>query len=209
MTISPHRKTEAGVIGALVATIAASACCILPLVFVSLGVGGALLGTLTALEPFQPIFIALSILALAYAGHREYRTTLAPDCACEVGMRDWIRRGLLVIAAIAVVGIVVAPRIIDQASGSVDSPVVRASRPVAGETADAQQVILTVDGMTCASCIYTVRRALEQVDGVSQADVTFEPPLAVVKYDASRIRMADLIRATTEMGYPSRIKDLP
>ena len=209
MTMSPHRKTEAGVFGSLVASLAASACCLLPLALVALGVGGALVGTLQALEPFQPVFIALSIGALAYAGYREYRTTMAPDCACEVGVRAWIRRGLLVFATIAVTGVIVSPWLIEQASGSAESPGSRASESAAVDEAALQEVVLEVDDMTCASCTYTVRRALEQVDGVSKADVTFEPPQAVVTYDASRANVPELTRATTQAGYPSRVKNHP
>jgi hypothetical protein len=43
-----------GVLGAL----AASSCCILPLVLFSLGISGAWIGNLTALAPYKPYFAA-------------------------------------------------------------------------------------------------------------------------------------------------------
>ena len=46
--------TAGGVLGAL----AASSCCILPLVLFGLGVSGAWIGHLTRLAPYQPYFIA-------------------------------------------------------------------------------------------------------------------------------------------------------
>jgi mercuric ion transport protein len=49
-----------GVLGAL----AASSCCILPLVLFSLGVSGAWIGNLTRLAPYQPVFIAATIACL-------------------------------------------------------------------------------------------------------------------------------------------------
>lgn len=45
----------------------ASLCCLGPLLLVALGFGGAWLANLTALEPYRPIFIMLSLLALFFA----------------------------------------------------------------------------------------------------------------------------------------------
>src|SRR5258708_16920370 len=43
-----------GILGAL----AASSCCIVPLILFSLGIGGAWIGNLTALAPYKPLFVA-------------------------------------------------------------------------------------------------------------------------------------------------------
>jgi mercuric ion transport protein len=47
--------------GGLIGAIAASSCCILPLALFSIGVGGAWIGNLTALAPYQPIFVVITI----------------------------------------------------------------------------------------------------------------------------------------------------
>lgn len=47
-----------GVLGALLA----SACCIVPLVLVTLGISGAWIGNLTALEPYKPLTAGIAIL---------------------------------------------------------------------------------------------------------------------------------------------------
>jgi mercuric ion transport protein len=47
-----------GVIGAMLA----STCCIVPLALVTLGISGAWIGSLTALEPYKPIFAAAAIV---------------------------------------------------------------------------------------------------------------------------------------------------
>jgi mercuric ion transport protein len=68
----------AGVLGAL----AASSCCIAPLVLFTLGIGGAWIGNLTALEPYQPIFIAITLGFLAAGYYLVYRK---PAVACAEG----------------------------------------------------------------------------------------------------------------------------
>ncbi len=70
----------ATVAGALSA-VGASLCCAAPLVLVALGLGGAWLGRLTALEPLRPLWLALTGLFFAVAGYRLY--VRAEDCPPE------------------------------------------------------------------------------------------------------------------------------
>ena len=49
--------------GGILGAIAASSCCIAPLVLFSLGISGAWIGNLTALAPYQPYFIAATLAA--------------------------------------------------------------------------------------------------------------------------------------------------
>ncbi len=59
--------------GGLLGAIAASSCCIAPLVLFSLGIGGAWLGNLTALAPYQPIFVVVTLGCLATGFWMVYR----------------------------------------------------------------------------------------------------------------------------------------
>ncbi|MBI1285480.1 MAG: mercury transporter MerT [Thiobacillus sp.] len=70
--------TAAGVIGAIVA----SSCCILPLALVTLGVGGAWMGNLTALEPYRPYTISATAVILGIGFWQVY---LKPRKACAEG----------------------------------------------------------------------------------------------------------------------------
>lgn len=86
------------------AALLAGACCVGPLVLVSVGLGGAWLANFQLLEPFRPVFIGIALAALAFAGWRVYRpaTECQPDEICAVprtrrGYRIgfWIVAGLL------------------------------------------------------------------------------------------------------------------
>ncbi len=67
-------------IGGLAAVLA-SACCLGPLILVSIGLSGAWIGQLTRLEPFRPWFLVISLIALVFAYRRIYR----PVAACQPG----------------------------------------------------------------------------------------------------------------------------
>lgn len=72
-----------------------------------------------------------------------------------------------------------------------------------------QTVTLSVPGMTCATCPITVRKALQKVDGVIEARVTWEPKEAVVTFDDARTDTKALTEATRNAGYPSIVKPQP
>ncbi len=74
-TMEPEKRKVGTLlgIGGVLGAIAASTCCILPLVLFFLGVSGAWVGNLTALEPYQPIFIAVTLGLLATGFYLVYR----------------------------------------------------------------------------------------------------------------------------------------
>jgi mercuric ion transport protein len=96
--------------GGLLGALAASSCCILPLVLFSLGVSGAWIGHLTQLAPYQPYFIAATGGFLGYGYWLVYRP-LKPACAegeaCARPVPDRLVKAglisatLLVLAALA------------------------------------------------------------------------------------------------------------
>lgn len=63
------------------ATLLASACCLGPLVLITLGFSGAWISNLTVLEPYQPIFMGAALFALFFAGKRIWR----PVAQCAPG----------------------------------------------------------------------------------------------------------------------------
>jgi mercuric ion transport protein len=70
-----------GILGAL----AASSCCIIPLILFSLGIGGAWIGNLTALAPYKPLFVTGTAGILGYGFYLVYwkpRRACADDAAC-------------------------------------------------------------------------------------------------------------------------------
>jgi mercuric ion transport protein len=58
-----------------VAAFLASTCCLGPLILITLGVSGAWIGNLAALEPYRPAFILVAVAALFFAGRRIWRST--------------------------------------------------------------------------------------------------------------------------------------
>ena len=68
--------------GAIVGAILASACCVVPLLLVMIGISGAWISNLTALEPFKP-YVAAVTLGLIGLGF--WRVYFQPKPACVEG----------------------------------------------------------------------------------------------------------------------------
>lgn len=76
----PSSGAKALLAGGL-AAILASACCLGPLVLILVGISGAWISHLTALEPYQPVFVVAALVALYFAWREIWR----PAPACEPG----------------------------------------------------------------------------------------------------------------------------
>lgn len=69
-----------------------------------------------------------------------------------------------------------------------------------------QTVTLSVPGMTCPACPFTVKKALTRVDGVQEVEVNYKNLEAVVIYDDAMTTIEALTEATANAGYPSSVK---
>ncbi len=76
---------SASIVAGAVSALGASTCCVLPLVLVTIGVGGAWVAQLRELEHFYYVFVGAALLAFGYAFYRLYlrpAPACAPDTVC-------------------------------------------------------------------------------------------------------------------------------
>jgi len=91
MTSSDQMRGSGFLAAGGVAAILASTCCLGPLILVLLGFSGAWIGNLSALEPYRPLFLGFTLIALGLAAVPTFRSTPACDadgsCAKPVSRR--------------------------------------------------------------------------------------------------------------------------
>ena len=93
-------------VGGLLGALAASSCCILPLMLFSLGVSGAWIGNFTQLAPYQPYFIAATtgFLGTGYwLVFRSSKLACADGEACARPLPNRLVKAGLIIATILVI----------------------------------------------------------------------------------------------------------
>jgi mercuric ion transport protein len=103
---SGHRR-RSGWLAAVgfVGAVAASSCCIVPLLLVAFGISGAWIGNLAALEPFKPYIAGLTLAAIALGFWRVYfrRTPVCEaDSYCARPAASVLTKSVLWLATVIV-----------------------------------------------------------------------------------------------------------
>jgi mercuric ion transport protein len=79
---SPSPGPQLLAAGGILAALATASCCVVPFALFLLGISGAWISNLTALEPYQPIFAAI---AFGFLGCGFYLVYREPRVACAEG----------------------------------------------------------------------------------------------------------------------------
>lgn len=77
------------------------------------------------------------------------------------------------------------------------------------ERTGADSRTLDIGGMTCASCVSRVEKALGRVDGVGEASVNLANETATVRFEPGSVRIEDLVGAVARAGYTGTPRPLP
>lgn len=101
----------------------------------------------------------------------------------------------------AVVNLATGRATVELAAGSV--PVERLVEAVhnVGYKVPVETTALTITGMTCASCVAHVERALQELDGVMGVSVTLDPGSARVTHVPGMVTLGQMKRAVRDVGY--------
>ncbi|MFK5982462.1 MAG: mercuric transport protein MerTP [Flavobacteriaceae bacterium] len=180
----------------LFAAVAASSCCIPPVIALIAGVGGSA-STLSWMEPFRPYLIGLAIVAIGYAWYNYLKPKNADDCGCEVDAKPkWFQTkgfliGITLFASISIAFPYYAHIFYPDNKKEV----------VIVNQSDIQTVNFGVKGMTCASCEEHVKHAVNELEGIVDVNASFENAKAKVKYDKSKTSKEDIVKAINATGY--------
>jgi mercuric ion transport protein len=94
-----------------VAAVIGSLCCVAPLVLLGLGISGAWISQLTALEPYRPIFIGVMVLFIGLAFRQLYivPARCAPGEACANPRLQRRQRQIFWIVVIGLTALIAFP----------------------------------------------------------------------------------------------------
>lgn len=190
--------------GSLLAAIAASLCCIGPLVAVVMGAGA--FGAAAVFEAVRPYLLGLTGLLLASAFYLVYRKREAQceDGLCNVQGASRASKVMLWLTTVGVIAFVLFPYYsgaLLKAHTQDKPPAARLNTSAHAANSIKAVTVVSVSGMTCDSCAHQVHSALAKVPGVKSADVSYEQGRAAVIYDPSATS-PDVIRSAIDAsGY--------
>ena len=182
----------------------ASLCCIGPLVVVGVGLGA--FGAAAFFDSLRPYLLVVTVAFLGAAFYLRYRKTPAEDCAdgsCLVVPPQRSQKVLLWLATAIVLPLAAFPYYSGVFWGDAASA---SATAFAGKPADGDWTVAVFDieGMTCAGCAASIQTTLDQVAGVSTAEVSFDAKTARVTYHASHVSVEQLVTAISKLGYEVR-----
>jgi heavy metal translocating P-type ATPase len=92
-------------------------------------------------------------------------------------------------------------------SGAPDIAAVMQAIDRAGYAARRRTDQFAIEGMTCASCVARIEKAIAALPGVTEAKVNLATQRASVSYAEGTVTAADIERAVREAGYEARLLD--
>lgn len=92
-----------------------------------------------------------------------------------------------------------------QACQSEDALQAQTSKETVQAQASSESVVFDMQNMTCAMCGITIKKSLQNVDGVQSVNVDDDNKTASVTFDPAKTNHESLIKATTDAGYPGTV----
>ncbi|WP_449387202.1 mercuric transport protein MerTP [Chryseobacterium lineare] len=190
-------KTDKKLIGAgLLTTIAASLCCITPVLALIAGTSG-LASTFSWLEPFRPYFIGLTILVLGFAWYQKLKPKMQIDCNCETEEKPKFIQSKMFLGIVTAFAIVMLafPYYAHIFYTKTEKQVIVVDK------SNVQTVKFSISGMTCASCEEHVNHEVSKLTGIISSKASYENGNAIVEFDNSKTNSSEIEKAINKTGY--------
>lgn len=185
------------------AALAASLCCIGPLIAAGLGAGA--FGAAALFESLRPYLLTATAVLLATAFYWTYRRRdeeVCADGACAVGPSARKRKAALWILTVATAALAAFPYY----SGLFWSGASTVSAAGSGDEEGLTRAVFDVEGMTCAGCAATLKNALEGTRGVRSAAVSLEAKTAEAVYDPDAVDVNGLLAVMSENSFRGSVR---
>ena len=200
-------KSKSGKFAGLgvVSAIAASLCCITPVLALISGASG-IASAFSWLDPARPYLMDITVLVLGFAWYLKLRPVKADEIQCECE-EDGLTNGKIGLSNfwqskkfLAIVTVFAALMLTFPYYSSVFYPKNK-NVAVAINPANIETLQLNIKGMTCQACNDEVSHAAEIVPGVMAAKANYKTGIAVVKFDKSEASKEKIIKSIDATGY--------
>jgi len=195
--IMQAQKSNKSLIGTGILTaIAASLCCITPVLAVLGGVSG-FASAFSWLDPLRPYLIGVTVLVLGFAWYQKLKPVQEIDCDCDEDVQPSFWQGK---TFLAIVTVITALLLAFPYYSGVFFP--NNTKTIIIQEHNIANANLSIEGMTCTGCENSVTYALNEQKGVIEAISSYKEGSANVKFDTSKVSVADLSKAITDAtGY--------
>jgi len=192
-------KSSGTVIGtSLLSAIAASLCCITPLIALLAG-SSSVAANFSWIEPARPYLIGLSIAVLGFAWYQQLKPakTNNIDCNCEPQKASFLQSktflGIVTIFSVLMMTFPLYSRVFyPSPDGKVAGGAI---------TTTEKQATFTIIGMTCSGCEAEINNKLSKVPGIVAYATSYAKGTSLVTCDAAKVNEAAIANAINTTGY--------
>ena len=184
--------------GSALSAIAASLCCIGPLVAIIIGASGFAAAALFA--QWRPLFLTIAALLLAAAWFSTYRHSKTDHCSAEGCPQNPVAKWSKVILWLAT-AFVIAIAAFPTYSGAAARLLVPAGAVDSGSSqVKVATLQVNIPSMDCAACATGIQAKLNKQDGV-QAQVDFATKTAAIRFDPGKLSPERVTALIDETGF--------
>lgn len=184
-------------IAGLITAVAASLCCITPVLALIAGSAG-IASAFSWLAPARPYLIGITVAVLGFAWYQKLKPKKqAADCACEEGKSSfWKSKAFLGIMTILALLLLAFP-----GYSSIFFPKPQKKEIVVVDKSNIRQVTLKIRGMDCEACSQTINHVLSLTSGVLSYQTSYKDSGSIVKFDNSKTSQKAIVDAVNKTGY--------
>lgn len=183
----------------IVSAVAASLCCITPVLALISGTSG-LASAFSWMEPLRPYLIGITILVLVFAWYQKFRprTQGEIECACDNDektpfMQSKTFLGIITVFAVLMLAFPYYAHIFYPSNNQKEVIIVN-------ET-DINEVSFDIEGMTCTSCASHIEHEVLKLPGILKIEASYEKGSAVIQFDLTKISKKDIEESINKTGY--------
>lgn len=195
--MSPITKNSKSVIAGIVTAAAASLCCITP-VLAFLGGASGVASSFSAIEPFRPYLIGLTILVFAFAWYQQLKPQKQNQCLCDADIK---KSFLSSKAFLGIVTVVAALLVAFPYYAKAFYPTAKEAQAVVKDPTDIRKAEFTIKGMTCEGCTEHVNSEIAKVNGVINFETSYGKAKSTVVFDKSKTSADSIASAINRTGY--------
>ena len=190
-------KNSKGWVAGLLTAVAASLCCITP-VLAFLGGASGLASSFSWIEPYRPYLIGLTIAVFAFAWFQKLKPQKQVDCDCEADNKKsfWQSKSFLAIVTI-IAGLLIA----FPYYAKIFYSKLQETKVIIVDKANIATVQLNISGMDCEGCTAHINGELSKVNGVIEANTSYKNGNAIVKFDNSKTSADTIANSINSIGY--------
>lgn len=189
-------NTKSWIAGVL-AAIAASLCCITP-VLALLGGASGLAASFSWIEPYRPYLIGLTIAVFAFAWYKKLNPPKQADCDCEEDNKKTFWQSKLFLAIVTVVA---ALLIAFPYYAHIFFPKPPETKISVIDNSRMATVQLNISGMDCEACTLHINSELSKLNGVVEANTSYKKAIAIVRFDSTKTSLDSLTNKVNGIGY--------